>query len=234
MAYVRQGSSWLGRLAGRYHAVTGRTDWPFIAAGLLGLVALLELAARTEPSGPDTSSGLVLALGMTVPVALARALPVVAAWLVTVATFLTMLAGQDPPLAGLVALVAMVFILARRRSWHATVLILAAFLAYAVAPLSPADVLLLLTSAAALVGVAGQARVEAAGREASSRAIEGSLVEHAARGERARIARELHDVVAHHMSMIAVQAEAARLRHPACRPRARDGSPRSATPPGRR
>ena len=42
----------------------------------------------------------------------------------------------------------------------------------------------------------------------------GTLLEHAARGERARIARELHDVVAHHISMVAVQAETARLATP--------------------
>src|SRR5205807_4736197 len=41
--------------------------------------------------------------------------------------------------------------------------------------------------------------------------IAGSLLEHTARGERARVSRELHDVVAHHISMIAVQAETARL-----------------------
>jgi signal transduction histidine kinase len=38
--------------------------------------------------------------------------------------------------------------------------------------------------------------------------------------ERARIARELHDVVAHHMSMITVQAETARYRHKTLPPEA--------------
>jgi signal transduction histidine kinase len=48
-------------------------------------------------------------------------------------------------------------------------------------------------------------------RDESLRAMADSLQDQAAMGERARIARDLHDVVSHHVSAIAVQAESARL-----------------------
>ncbi len=96
------------------------------------------------------------------------------------------------------------------------------FLVFALIGSSPArseaEVLTLLLAslgpAAAWAGLARRAHDDATTRGAEQESIASTLLEHTARGERARIARELHDVVAHHISMIAVQAETARLTTP--------------------
>jgi signal transduction histidine kinase len=67
---------------------------------------------------------------------------------------------------------------------------------------------------AAGLGILAWAGRLARTRSAAGEALADTLLAHTARGERARIARELHDVVAHHISMIAVLAETGRLTTP--------------------
>jgi signal transduction histidine kinase len=71
-----------------------------------------------------------------------------------------------------------------------------------------------LVPTAAGTGIALRAWREAHVQTTTDEVLADTLTEHMARGERARIARELHDVVAHHISMISVQAETARLTTP--------------------
>jgi signal transduction histidine kinase len=67
----------------------------------------------------------------------------------------------------------------------------------------------------ALLGNVQRGRDEARQRLAQTSAErDAESAQKAVLAERARIARELHDVVAHHMSLIAIQAEAAAVREP--------------------
>jgi signal transduction histidine kinase len=161
-----------------------------------------------------------------VPLAFARTSVLTAAVTITTATLLTLALDQRLTSAGVIAQVAVVYLLGRRRSRWVTGAVLLPFvlgmIAYTVVAPSAGGVngsvvpvaLLSLTILAAGLGVGSRARGQTAALTATKQAIADTLLEHAARGERARIARELHDVVAHHISMISVQAEIARLTTP--------------------
>jgi signal transduction histidine kinase len=217
-------------LAGR--RVTAASEWPLLAGAGLGLLAMGEVTARapdelsSDITAPNLTTSLLLGLFATVPLALARGRLALAAMVITAATMLTQATGSPVTVGGTVAQVAVLYLVGLRRSRRFSLLLVALFAAYAIAPLGATDpeggvearrraVLLLgLAAIATALGIARRMRREAAERVASRQEVAETLLEHAARGERARIARELHDVVAHHLSMIAVQAETARLTTP--------------------
>jgi signal transduction histidine kinase len=177
--------------------------------------------ARASSISVSTQSALVLGLLClltTLPLAFLR--PAAAAVAVTAADVLSLAPFQLLTAAGLGAELIALYRLGRSGSQPLAVLLAAPFLVLALADRAGGEtrvLIVLLASlgpAAALAGIAGRATSEAQVHSTARQVIAGSLLEHTVRGERARIARELHDVVAHHISMVAVQAETARLATP--------------------
>jgi len=221
MAYVSTASALLDRTVAAGRRIVGSLDPPLAAALVLGAFAMVEVKLRSAEGDPDVNIALLLGLGTTTPVAFARGHPLAAMVATAVAVLVTLVSGQLVTTAGVAALAITAHLVGLRRSRRIAVLVIVPFLAYAIAaPLGRdhgrtlALVLFAVVLVAVLAGAARQSRADAAERDASRRVIADTLLDHAARGERARIARELHDVVAHHISMIAVQAETARLTTP--------------------
>ena len=226
--YVVGARSWRRGRPEHYRRLASAAAIAPASAVLLGVLAVVESIVRSALTGQSAQQALVLclvALATTMPsaflVSAAAAVTVVAASVVSLTLFHTL------TVAALITQLIVLFRLARdgeprTDAQGVAVCLPVAFLVLALAHPVPtgseAGVLIVLLAflapAAAFAGIAQRARGEALIHEAARVAAAGDLLEHAARGERARIARELHDVVAHHISMIAVQAETARVSVP--------------------
>ena len=214
------GTSWPGRLVDRVLSALSadyqRPTGPIVIAGLLAVVALLIVRSS---HGPLFGFPLaVLSLAATVPVAVIRKWhgPAIAVLLAANSGFILFGRLNWPVTAMIgwvIALAACPLLLRRRRAIQLLVASeVVVFIAMWPRPANstPWDATLAEMLAVVAAWGAGellQARRQTAIERAAAADQVRSLTERDALArERAAIARELHDVVAHHVSMIAVRA----------------------------
>jgi signal transduction histidine kinase len=212
-------ASMMERVVGFIAADYRRPIGPIVTALVLAVGAALESRNTAGPFGPDLA--LTVGLLATAPLAVIRRYPAAAIATVLAANACFVLVGRlswsvAAVIGWIGALAVAPILLPRRQAARAVALTEIAVLLGAAdlnGNVSPWDA----TTAEALAVIAAwgagemvRARRQAAAERAAAAAQVRRLSERAVVArERASIARELHDVVAHHVSMIAVRAATA-------------------------
>ncbi|HEX7305178.1 sensor histidine kinase [Lentzea sp.] len=183
------------------------------AAVVIGVLVGYAMVEHQEKSWWLVVPGALL---VALPVAVRRIWPVPALGVTTLATA-AVVVGRVLPLQALGApMGAVCFALYtvavdRPRRWSLTGLVAAVVVISAITGAEPENIVVAIAALSAVwaIGYTTRLRRSFLDREMTQRA------EQALAGERLRIARELHDVVAHNLSLIAVQAaNAAHVRSP--------------------
>ena len=198
-------------------------------AGEIAAIAALTLPAvyvtsrfNTYEGSLNTTGAVVFSVLTLVPLLLARRSPSLAA---AGAVLLgVVILRTDNPALSVVSFCIVLFLLAQlaiRRNLELAAPLLLPFFVIAVVRLDNSDnalgssAPLLFAIAALAVGESlRRRRLAVAALGATEEAMAESTRAQVVMEERARIARELHDIVAHHLSVIAVESEAARLTSP--------------------
>jgi signal transduction histidine kinase len=191
---------------------------------LLAVLSVTQLVADRPPGSPALLT--ITALAAVLPVTARRRFPLAVTAVVAAAVIGQSLVtgGAPPTFASFVAVMICVYTLVRESSGRgiaagialvAVAVTTTAVLQARTVPVEPFDVvypLVYFGLAGGLGAFARQRSLRLSAVEDRAAALEGELereAELAAAEERARIARELHDVVAHGLSLMVVQAEAA-------------------------
>lgn len=197
-------------------------------AALLGLLVTVVYLRDPRLGGShDHPADIVLALVAGAPVALRRPFPLTAFAITTVAIAALIASGRSGlPLSTMLALVGYMVAAraSRRSSVPALVLGEVALLGALTASGAPRNLgsqtveVVLLLALAWFVGNSASARREYLAEQAErERTTEADRARQAVRDERVRIAREMHDVIAHSLAVVTVQASAGRrlmAKHP--------------------
>lgn len=197
--------------------------------GRIGLTLVLAVTAALEASlysphggGGDPGRAVALNVLAVLPLLATNRFPVLAAVLASGLSIVILASpGTAITLSALGVTLYAVGLLVARRGLPWALPFLFVFFVNAVIPLDGGDVdlssigPLLLIVAAVLVGESRRKQKEAVtALDETQAAMAESVREQVGMEARAAIARELHDIVAHHLSVIAVQSETARLTSP--------------------